>query len=407
MASDVAKEKFRDSLAAGIDKYVKMPGRNTISQNCERDSGCAGYARIPGPDACDFCVTMGASNDFYHSEATAGGGLGHGTADDAYHPYCNCQIAVIFKKRGRYVARDPETGSPIEYDGKKLVERYNEIGRPTYANKSGRGDKGSTKPSVLPQDKFDEAMKMLADAKTVDELHDVGGQIVAGWPKRKAGRDPVQWKRMSSFAKEREAKLGSSVEQMRVNVPTISISASEFEKLPEFQGPQQWQPEITVISKPKGKQKPTDYSMLSGKERKRLSDNEIESHIIFEKYGFEPVVLPADRQASANIDLIMTVDGKTSYWELKDPTKGDRGQKKLTTEGVSKWKRMRDGKQQTSVDIEKLGTPKIAIDNRFNESLSDDGAIRRVVKDMAFYQSSGFDEALLVLKRGEVVHFKR
>lgn len=159
MASDVAKEKFRDSLAAGIDKYVKMPGRNTISQNCERDSGCAGYARIPGPDACDFCVTMGAASDFYHTEKTAGGGISHGTADDAYHPYCNCQIAMIFKKSGRYVAKDPETGERMPYDGKELVKRYKEAGSPRFNSKQAGSAKrkakggGGNKPPVPPSKK--------------------------------------------------------------------------------------------------------------------------------------------------------------------------------------------------------------------------------------------------------------
>ena len=137
MATDAEKLKFRASLEAGVDKYVKQQGRNTIALNAENDPACAGYQRVAGPDACDFCVTMSASNGFYSSEKSAGGGSGHGTAEDAYHPYCNCSIVLVFGKKGRLVARDLETGEVTPYDGRKFVERYNEIGRPTYDKKAG------------------------------------------------------------------------------------------------------------------------------------------------------------------------------------------------------------------------------------------------------------------------------
>lgn len=133
MATDREKEKFRDALAAAVDKYVKQQGRNTIAENAKSDIACKGYARVPGPDACDFCVTMGAANDFYSTANTAK----YRSDGEKYHQYCNCSIVVVFGRDGRLVARDVETGEVVPYDGREFVERYNEIGRPTYDKKSG------------------------------------------------------------------------------------------------------------------------------------------------------------------------------------------------------------------------------------------------------------------------------
>lgn len=147
--------------------------------------------------------------------------------------------------------------------------------------------------------------------------------------------------------------------------------------------------------------------MLSGKGKRKLKDNEVASHDLFESYGFGPVALPEDRSASANIDLVMTVNGETHYWELKDPEKGDRAQRKLTSEGVSKWRRIQGGTPPEIIEMDELGSPRIAIDNRFNDGQSDHDALRRLVNDMAYYADAGLDEAILVLKDGTVVHFER
>ena len=197
-------------------------------------------------------------------------------------------------------------------------------------------------------------------------------------------------------------------QELRVNWPSISASVEEIAaNSHDFIGPEQWQPKMTVIQMPTGSTLPKDYSLLSGKGRRKLKDNETASHDLFESYGFEPIALPEDRSASANIDLIMTVNGETHYWELKDPEKGDRAQKKLTSEGVSKWRRIQDGVAPEIIEIDELGTPRIAIDNRFNDWQSDHDAIRRLANDMAYYEGSGFDEAILVLKDGTIVHFER
>ncbi|MBQ6330389.1 MAG: hypothetical protein IJI35_15320 [Kiritimatiellae bacterium] len=163
MATEANKAAFRAALEAAVDKYVKQQGRNTIMLNAESDPACAGYARIPGPDACDFCVTMGAANDFYHTQESAGGGAGHGTSDDAYHPYCNCQVVIVFEKRGVHVARDPETGEAVPYDGADMVRRYNEVGRPTYGSKGG-GARSSSSVTI------ENPLDYIRSAQTVEEV---------------------------------------------------------------------------------------------------------------------------------------------------------------------------------------------------------------------------------------------
>ena len=164
MATKANEIKFRAAMAAATDKYVKQQARNTIALNAESDGACAGYARIPGPDACDFCVTMGASNDFYHTKESAGGGIGHGSKDDAYHAHCNCQVVMVFEKRGRFVARDPETGEAVPYDGAELVRRYNEVGRPTYSGKGGTSYRSSS-PRII-----EKPLDYIRSAQTAEEV---------------------------------------------------------------------------------------------------------------------------------------------------------------------------------------------------------------------------------------------
>lgn len=197
MASDADKARFRDALAAATDKYVKQQGRNTIALNAENDPACAGYARIPGPDACDFCVTMGATNDFYHTEKTAGGGELHGTTDDHYHPHCNCQVCVVFRKRGKLVARDPQTGEAVPYDPADMLRRYEEVGRPTFS-----GGSGGTRLSW--QDVARHQVR-LESAASLDELRAIGAEIERAVPKH--ARQGGKWKALQQMARKSEREL--------------------------------------------------------------------------------------------------------------------------------------------------------------------------------------------------------
>lgn len=217
-------------LDGKVDEYVKRQGRDTVAMNAERDRD-ARYARIPDGNACDFCRMLGSRGFVYHSEELAGG-TAHGTKWDTYHPYCNCQIAVSFDyvqdeyyKNGVKVRRGYADDGIVTVTGRDGSDRmrkvdidalydeylaagksYTASAKRLKAQQSARNLMGGTK---LPPDEFQAAMQRLADAKTLDELHAVGQDIVDKWPRNQAGRNPEQWREMSELAQRLEREMGN------------------------------------------------------------------------------------------------------------------------------------------------------------------------------------------------------
>lgn len=208
-------------LAGKIDEYVKFQGRDTIKRNAARDRNCR-YARIPDGRACDFCKMLGSRGFVYHSEFKAGGD-GHD-----YHPYCNCQIAVCFDPFVEKYDVVSESGTIVtvtrgygdgelvqpgrdgsyelrEADIDGLYDEYRAMGRKFNAKSKY---KDYTKGAKLSDEEFEAAMRRLSEARTLDELHEAGKDIVDNWPKNDNGRDKHQWDEMSKFAKNREKELG-------------------------------------------------------------------------------------------------------------------------------------------------------------------------------------------------------
>lgn len=148
-----------------------------------------------------------------------------------------------------------------------------------------------------------------------------------------------------------------------------------------------------------------DFSLLSGKQRRRLYEHHPEEASTYElmaQHGFHISALPEDRAASANIDAIIHTGDRIEYWEIKDPNSDVDALRGLITEGVSKWPRLRSGRIQSAINIERLGYPRLIIDNRFS-NMSDKLAISQVRNDLEYYRSEGFDQALVITKDG-VVH---
>lgn len=73
--------KFIDGAAS---KYILQPARDTIALSSRRDPAKPGWARVPEPDACDFCLMLASRGFEYGSEDSAGG---------EYHDNCQC-VAV-------------------------------------------------------------------------------------------------------------------------------------------------------------------------------------------------------------------------------------------------------------------------------------------------------------------------
>lgn len=110
-------------LAVATDKYVKQPGRDTISYNAERNG--ARYMRVPsGPKTCSFCLTLASRSGawLYSSAATAGDKLQGG---NAYHGDCDCSAVEV----------DSYDDVPEGHDGREMYEMYL-----TSRKKSGSGD---------------------------------------------------------------------------------------------------------------------------------------------------------------------------------------------------------------------------------------------------------------------------
>jgi len=118
-------------LEGAVDKYVKQQARSTIARNVEHDEARVGYARVAGPDSCEFCQ-MQSSRGFAFSSSSAA------HADDGFHAHCSCGLAVAFKDRkGRIRAEGIDGEIPDDWDPAELYEQYAESGK-TFAHSRAR-----------------------------------------------------------------------------------------------------------------------------------------------------------------------------------------------------------------------------------------------------------------------------
>lgn len=178
----MSKMRFSPELCArlienGIDKYVMNAGRDTIALNAAIDSSCSGWARIPGPGACDFCVTLGSREDLYHSRFTAGGDERHGGDEDRFHPFCRCGVVPVFEKGGKAIAVDPDTGKRVSWNREELLDRYAEISASDKVPHHGSGKGGK-----LSWERAAEYVERIKATGTMDELKAICSDIDAAIP---------------------------------------------------------------------------------------------------------------------------------------------------------------------------------------------------------------------------------
>lgn len=83
--SAIADAKAR--LAAATEQQVLDAGRNTVVDNAQRDRKAKGWARIPEPGACSFCLMLATRGAVYRTEQTA---------DFKSHDHCRCHVEPVF-----------------------------------------------------------------------------------------------------------------------------------------------------------------------------------------------------------------------------------------------------------------------------------------------------------------------
>lgn len=93
-------------LTLMANEYSLQPGRDTVAEAAHKDG--AGYARVPEPGACKFCLML-ASRGFVYSKDSAG-------QSRKFHGKCRCNIMPVWD----------ETRARVEfgYDPEFLKKQY-------------------------------------------------------------------------------------------------------------------------------------------------------------------------------------------------------------------------------------------------------------------------------------------
>lgn len=91
----IADAKAR--LAASSERLVLGAGRDTVIDNVHRDRKAKGWARIPEPGACSFCLMLAARGATYqeHSFDRANARF-VGQGDFKAHDHCRCHADPVF-----------------------------------------------------------------------------------------------------------------------------------------------------------------------------------------------------------------------------------------------------------------------------------------------------------------------
>jgi hypothetical protein len=84
-SSAIADAKAR--LAAAAERQVLDTGRQTIVDNAKADRKAKGWARVPEPGACSFCLMLATRGAVYRSEQSGG---------FKTHDHCRCHVEPVF-----------------------------------------------------------------------------------------------------------------------------------------------------------------------------------------------------------------------------------------------------------------------------------------------------------------------
>lgn len=152
-----------------------------------------------------------------------------------------------------------------------------------------------------------------------------------------------------------------------------------------------------------------DLSRLWPGELKRMQKKnplEWESYVEISKMGYDQILLHEQGGASANIDVLLRLNGEWLYWDVKTIEGGAHAIKKRMGECYSKWTRLtEDGAViPDDVDISKIDSPRAIVDNRYSK-ITDAEAARQIEESMAYLSEKGefeFAQAMLIRKDGAV-----
>jgi hypothetical protein len=81
------------------DNLALSAGRLTVEDAVKADRKARGWARVPEPGACSFCVMLATRGAVYKSAETAGvagGRQASRLASEPYHDHCRCHIEPVF-----------------------------------------------------------------------------------------------------------------------------------------------------------------------------------------------------------------------------------------------------------------------------------------------------------------------
>lgn len=106
----------RRKLSGLLQRLVVQPARETVS-NATTAAG-TGYARIPEPGACAFCLMLASRGAVYRRETVLGAHGGGRKEPDKFHDRCRC-IGIEVRKKSEL----PQINQDLEKQWANLVEK--------------------------------------------------------------------------------------------------------------------------------------------------------------------------------------------------------------------------------------------------------------------------------------------
>lgn len=348
-AADGDTDRYRRECLSRIDADVRRSANSCVAYNARRDPKKPKYARVPsGGETCGFCLMLSSFGFHYTTEEAAG----HA------HDGCDCRVVPNFGK-----------ASVKGYDADGMYSRYNDV-----LDTLGGRDGIRAEWEALPREereayiashgkKEDAAFQKYLNKRVSQEIEANGAVWFQEGDATLAGR----------LSKASAAKTGNYTSE---NLVTSALSNKELKRMK--------------------KEKPLEWS----------------GYVRLSELGYPQTILHEDRGASSNVDIEMNVDGETHYWELKTPKAGVKALKKLLRDGCTKWQRLSEPGAivQSGVDLNRLSTPRLVIDNRYSR-MSDADAEKQILADMEYLPSvtrvSDFNEAILIMKDGAAKHLRK